>query len=106
MRALPKVSEAATDPFNSEKNLTHSSTLQLSVRANAGLTIAYTIPHPANVSVSINTLNGSRVASFDKKRQFAGSYHCNWNYGNASGLYVVCLKMDNLILSRTVMLTP
>lgn len=106
MRTLPKVSETAIGSSKPELNQILPSALQLSVHANAGLTIAYTLSKSTNVSITIHTLNGSLVTSLVKTRQSAGSYHCNWNFGTASGLYIVCLKTDGRILSRTVMLTP
>jgi photosystem II stability/assembly factor-like uncharacterized protein len=106
MRTLPKVSKTVIDPSNPEKNRMLPSILQVSMRANTGLTITYTLPKSTGVSITIHTLNGNRVASIVRARQSAGSYHFNWNYGKTSGLYVVCLKTDDRILSRAVILIP
>jgi photosystem II stability/assembly factor-like uncharacterized protein len=106
IRSLPKVSETAIGPSNPEKNRMHPSILQVSVHAKTGLTITYTLPKSTGVSITIHTINGRRVTSLINARQSAGSYHFNWNYGKISGLYVVCLKTDDRILSRSAMLTP
>ena len=64
-------------------------------------TVAYTLPHSAAVQVTVNGLNGKRLATLVSSRQEAGRHSVNWNIGNmAPGIYLLRLEAAGLSESR------
>lgn len=72
---------------------------------NPVTTIAYSLPVPSKVDLSVFNLRGQKVAELRNGRQPAGNYHVLWNARHlASGLYLYRLRTERFIAMRKMIL--
>ncbi len=77
---------------------------------NPSTTIAYQIPKPGNINITIYNLLGKRIKVLKKAYQNAGDYKLMWNGDNdlggkvSSGIYLLNVKYNDNILSKKLML--
>ncbi len=68
---------------------------------NPSTTIAYALPEPANVTLTIYNMLGQEVARLVSADQAAGNYIVTWNAtGHASGLYLLRLEAGSQVATR------
>jgi len=79
---------------------------------NPSTNISYSIPKPANVSLTVFDIGGKKVATLVQNRfQNAGRYKATWDGKDSdgknavSGIYVYQLKTEKLVISQKMLLT-
>jgi hypothetical protein len=77
---------------------------------NPATTISFNIPTTATTSLIIYDMNGREVKSLLKEELSPGQYTISWNGWDknnnlaSSGIFFACLKMNNILLTRKLLL--